>query len=164
MNTIWFLLIMLEPALLQFYIADEGFRLAQRFVHDREGIGRDIMAILSSHRLGAMGTSERSVAATYHSEERQECMQKLLDALKGHDARRYGGLTVLELERALLWGGLRFHAFENLVLTAVVTAAGCYYGGLLALNVMAGGYATLELERQYAWHYRQRSPRADCQT
>ena len=41
------------------------------------------------------------------------------------------------------------------MLTAVVTAAGCYYGGLLALNVMAGGYATLALERRYAWHYRQ---------
>ena len=89
MNTIWFLLIMLEPALLKFYIADEGSKLAQRFVHDREGIWRDIMAILSPHRLGAMGTSERGVAATYHSEERQECMQKLLDALKRHDGRRY---------------------------------------------------------------------------
>ena len=75
MNTIWFLLIMLEPKLMQIYITDEGLKLAQRFVHDREGIGRNIMAILSSHRLGAMGTSERSVAATYHSEERQECMQ-----------------------------------------------------------------------------------------
>ena len=82
-------------------------------------------------------------------------MQKLLGALKGHDARRYKGLTVLELERALFWGGLRFHAFKSPVLTAVVTAAGCYYGGLLALNVMAGGYATLALERRYAWHYRQ---------
>ena len=64
-------------------------------------------------------------------------------------------LTVLELERALFWGGLRFQAFETAVLTAVVAAAGCYYGGLLALNVMAGGYATLELERRYAWHFRQ---------
>jgi hypothetical protein len=72
-----------------FYIADEGFKLAQRFVNDREGMGRDITSILSSHRLGAMGTSERGVAATYHSEERQECMQKLLDALKRHDGRRY---------------------------------------------------------------------------
>ena len=102
MNTIWFLLIMLEPTLMQFYITDEGLKLAQRFVHDREGIGRDIMAILSSHRIGATGTSERGVAATYHSEERQKCMQKLLGALKGHDARCYNGLTVLELERALL--------------------------------------------------------------
>ena len=34
-------------------------------------------------------------------------------------------------------------------------AAGCSYGGLLALNVMAGGYATLQLERLYAWHYQQ---------
>ena len=58
------------------------------------------------------------------------------------------GLTVLELERALFWGGLRFHAFPTEVITAVVAAAGCYYGGLLALNVMAGGYATLELERR----------------
>jgi|LauGreDrversion4_1035100.scaffolds.fasta_scaffold730198_1 hypothetical protein len=87
--SIWFLLIMLEPSLIQFYIADEGFKLAQRFVNDREGMGRDITSILSSHRLGAMGTSERGVAATYHSEERQECMQKLLDALKRHDGRRY---------------------------------------------------------------------------
>ena len=102
MNTIWFLLIMLEPKLMQLYITDEGLKLAQRFVHDREGIGRDIMAILSSHRIGATGTSERGVAATYHSEERQKCMQKLLGALKGHDARCYNGLTVLELERALL--------------------------------------------------------------
>ena len=31
------------------------------------------------------------------------------------------------------------------------------HGGLLALNVMAGGYATLELERRYAWHYRLQS-------
>jgi len=37
----------------------------------------------------------------------------------------------------------------------IIAAAGCYYGGLLALNVMAGGYATLELERRYAWHFRQ---------
>jgi hypothetical protein len=37
----------------------------------------------------------------------------------------------------------------------MIAAAGCYYGGLLALSVMAGGYATLELERRYAWHYRQ---------
>ena len=50
---------------------------------------------------------------------------------------------------------LWYHAWDTAVRTAVVTAAGCYYGGLLALNVMAGGYATLELERRYAWHYRQ---------
>jgi hypothetical protein len=35
----------------------------------------------------------------------------------------------------------------------MIAAAGCYYGGLLALNLMAGGYATLELERRYAWHF-----------
>ncbi len=34
------------------------------------------------------------------------------------------GLTVLELERALFWGGLWFHAFKTAVLTAVVAAAG----------------------------------------
>ncbi|KOO53453.1 hypothetical protein Ctob_015176 [Chrysochromulina tobinii] len=82
-------------------------------------------------------------------------MQKLLFALKQTDGRRYNGLTVLELERALFWGGLQFQAFETAVLTAVVAAAGCYYGGLLALNVMAGGYATLKLECRYAWHFRQ---------
>ena len=102
MDTIWFLLIMLKPDLLKFYIADEGVRLMQRFVVDRDGMGREIKSFLSSHRIGAMGTSERGVAATYHSEERQKCMQKLLGALKGHDARCYNGLTVLELERALL--------------------------------------------------------------
>ena len=155
MNTIWFLLIVLEPVRLQFYIADEGAKLALRFLTDPEGVGRDITAILSPHRLGAMGTSERGVAATYHSEERSDCMQKLLEALKHRDDRRYKDLTVLELERALFWGGLRFHAFPTDVITAVVAAAGCYYGGLLALNVMAGGYATLELERRYAWYYRQ---------
>ena len=68
MNTIWFLLITLEAELMQFYIVDEGFRLALRFVEDREGMGRDIKSILSSNRLGAMGTSERGVAATFHSE------------------------------------------------------------------------------------------------
>ena len=155
MDTIWFLLIMLKPDLLKFYIADEGVRLMQRFVVDRDGMGREIKSFLSSHRIGAMGTSERGVAATDHSEERTGCMEQLLVALKQNDSRRYGGLTVLELERALLWGGLRYHAWDTAVRTAVVTAAGCYYGGLLALNVMAGGYATLELERRYAWHYRQ---------
>ena len=155
MDTIWFLLIMLKPDLLKFYIADEGVRLMQRFVVDRDGMGREIKSFLSTHRTGAMGTSERGVNATDHSEERTGCMEQLLVALKQNDSRRYGGLTVLELERALLWGGLRYHAWDTAVRTAVVTAAGCYYGGLLALNVMAGGYATLELERRYAWHYRQ---------
>jgi hypothetical protein len=60
---------------------------------------------------------------THHSVERQQCMQKLLFALKQTDGRRYNGLTVLELEQALFWGGLRFQAFETAVLTAVVAAA-----------------------------------------
>ena len=51
--------------------------------------------------------------------------------------------------------GTSYHAWGTAVTTAVVAAAGCYYGGLLALNVMAGGYATLQLERLYAWHYQQ---------
>ena len=83
--------------------------------------------------------------------------------LRSLEQKAKEALGSLELEGALFWGGLRFHAFKTAVLTAVVAAAGCYYGGLLALNVMAGGYATLELERTnaqrcYAWHYRVSAP------
>ena len=54
----------------------------------------------------------------------EDGMQKLLEALKHHDRQSYKDLTVLELERALFWGGLWFHAFKTAVLTAVVAAAG----------------------------------------
>lgn len=56
MNTIWFLLIMLEPSLIQFYIADEGFKLAQRFVNDREGMGKftEIIAVSRNRRHAAV--------------------------------------------------------------------------------------------------------------
>ena len=77
-----------------------------------------------------------------------------LCALKAKDGRRYGGLTVLELERALLWGGLRYHAW------ALGHCGDDGSGGLLLWQPAraqrdGGGYATLQLERLYAWHYQQ---------
>ena len=61
--------------------------------------------------------------------------------LRSLEQKAKEALGSLELEGALFWGGLRFHAFKTAVLTAVVAAAGCYYGGLLALNVMAATMA-----------------------
>ncbi len=47
---------MLEPSLIQFYIADEGFKLAQRFVNDREGMGKftEIIAVSRNRRHAAV--------------------------------------------------------------------------------------------------------------
>ena len=107
MDTIWFLLIMLKPDLLKFYIADEGVRLMQRFVVDRDGMGREIKSFLSSHRIGAMGTSERGVDATDHSEERTGCMEQLLVALKQNDSKASRSMIYISSEPSLAWGWKR---------------------------------------------------------
>ena len=60
--------------------------------------------------------------------------------------KRFKNLTLDELDRALLWGCLRYRAWSDPLTMAVVSAAGCFFGGYLALNVCSGGYATPMLE------------------
>ena len=71
-------------------------------------------------------------------------MAALLKLVRTH--ARFKDLSINELDRALLWGCLRYRAWSPELTMAVVSQAGCFFGGLLALNVCNGGYATPMLE------------------
>ena len=81
-------------------------------------------------------------------------MDVFLKAVKLLDGR-FADLSILAFERALLWGALRYRAWPDPLTKAVVNVAACFYGLLLAINVMSGGYATMEIERRYALFYQQ---------
>ena len=118
--------------------------LTRRFITDREGIGRTAREPLAFHRPNAMGCSERHEVRKLMSDEFKDMLAELHASVI--QDKRFKNLSLDELDRALLWGCLRYRAWSDKLTLAVVSEAGCFFGGFLALNVCSGGYATPMLE------------------
>ena len=135
------------PDHLREYINVEGAMMEARYLLDRQGLGRLVKKLLCSNRVGANGCSERAAKRTLQDKSTLERMDLFLADVKGLDST-FASWSILEFERALLWGCMRFRplAWSDQLIFVVASEAACYYGGLLALNVFAGGFASLELE------------------
>ena len=120
--------------------------LGRRFITDRPGTGKRAKAPLSLNRTNAMGCSERAVARELMSDEFKDMLDKLHASVT--QDKRFKNLSIDELDKALLWGCLRYQAWPKEVAKAVLHEAGCFFGLLLPLNVYAGGFATAEHERK----------------
>ena len=142
------------PERLKSFLAVEGGMIRKLHLSDCQVLVKHLKSIFSSNRHGANGCSAIGITRMYHTEEHRAQMDEFLNEVKRHD-HRFADLSILAFERALLWGALRYRAWDDAVTDAVVDRAACYYGLLLAINVKAGGYATPELEQRYAWFYRQ---------
>ena len=129
---------------LRVYKREEGDMLTRRFITDREGIGRTAKESLAFHRPNAMGCSERHEVRKLMSDEFKAMLAELHASVI--QDKRFKNLSLDELDRALLWGCLRYRAWSDTLTLAVVSEAGCFFGGFLALNVCSGGYATPMLE------------------
>ena len=139
---------------LESFLAVEGGMIQKLHLSDCQVLVKHLKSIFSPHRHGANGCSAIGITRMYHTEEHRAQMDEFLNEVKRHD-HRFADLSILAFERALLWGALRYRAWDDDVTDAVVDRAACYYGLLLAINVKAGGYATPEHEQRYAWYYRQ---------
>jgi hypothetical protein len=113
-----------------------------------------LRALHSSNRLAASGTSSIGIERMFHTAEHLAKMDEFLEKVKQLDPS-FADLPVLVFERALLWCALRYRAWPDALTEAIVKVAACYYGLLLAINVMSGGYATMQAERLYARYYQQ---------
>ena len=142
------------PEHLESFLAVEGGTIQKLHLSDCRVLVKHLKSIFSPNRHGANGCSAIGITRMYHTEEHRAQMDEFLNEVKRHD-HRFADLSILAFERALLWGALRYRAWDDAVTDAVVDRAACYYGLLLAINVKAGGYATPELEQRYAWFYRQ---------
>ena len=142
------------PERLKSFLAVEGGMIQKLHLSDCQVLVKHLKSIFSPNRHGANGCSAIGITRMYHTEEHRAQMDEFLNEVKRHD-HRFADLSILAFERALLWGALRYRAWDDAVTDAVVDRAACYYGLLLAINVKAGGYATPELEQRYAWFYRQ---------
>ena len=142
------------PERLKSFLAVEGGMIQKLHLSDCRVLVKHLKSIFSPNRHGANGCSAIGITRMYHTEEHRAQMDEFLNEVKRHD-HRFADLSILAFERALLWGALRYRAWDDDVTDAVVDRAACYYGLLLAINVKAGGYATPELEQRYAWFYRQ---------
>ena len=142
------------PERLKSFLAVEGGMIQKLHLSDCQVLVKHLKSIFSPNRHGANGCSAIGITRMYHTEEHRAQMDEFLNEVKRHD-HRFADLSILAFERALLWGALRYRAWDDAVTDAVVDRAACYYGLLLAINVKAGGYATPEHEQRYAWFYRQ---------
>ena len=142
------------PERLKSFLAVEGGMIQKLHLSDCQVLVKHLKSIISPKRHGANGCSAIGITRMYHTEEHRAQMDESLNEVKRHD-HRFADLSILAFERALLWGALRYRAWDDAVTDAVVDRAACYYGLLLAINVKAGGYATPEHEQRYAWFYRQ---------
>ena len=142
------------PEHLKSFLDVEGGMIRKLYLSDCQVLVKHLKSLFSSNRHGANGCSAIGITRMYHTEEHRAQMDEFLNEVKRHD-HRFADLSILAFERALLWGALRYRAWDDAVTDAVVDRAACYYGLLLAINVKAGGYATPELEQRYAWFYRQ---------
>ena len=139
---------------LESFLDVEGGMIRKLYLSDCQVLVKHLKSIFSPNRHGANGCSAIGITRMYHTEEHRAQMDEFLNEVKRHD-HRFADLSILAFERALLWGALRYRAWDDDVTDAVVDRAACYYGLLLAINVKAGGYATPEHEQRYAWFYRQ---------
>ena len=139
---------------LESYLDVEGGMIQKLHLSDCQVLVEHLKRLKSPNRHGANGCSAIGITRMYHTEEHRAQMDEFLNEVKRHD-HRFADLSILAFERALLWGALRYRAWDDAVTDAVVDRAACYYGLLLAINVKAGGYATPEHEQRYAWYYRQ---------
>jgi hypothetical protein len=153
MNDLYWLVRDHHEAALRLYANEQRDMLGRRFITDRPGIGKTAKAPLSLNRTNAMGCSERAVARELMSDEFKDMLDKLHTSVI--QDTRFEELSIDELDRALLWGCLRYQAWPKEVAKAVLHEAGCFFGLLLPLNVYAGGFATAEHERKYAWYHHQ---------
>ena len=144
MDTLYWLIRNIYKQLLRVYLRMQGDMLTRRFITERETTGRKIRGALALHRSNAVGCSERAEARKFMSVGYRVMLAALLMLVRT-DAR-FKDLSINELDRALLWGCLRYRAWSPELTMAVVSQAGCFFGGLLALNVCNGGYATPMLE------------------
>ena len=142
------------PERLKSFLAVEGGMIQKLHLSDCQVLVKHLKSIFSPNRHGANGCSAIGITRMYHTEEHRAQMDEFLNEVKRHD-HRFADLSILAFERALLWGALRYRAWDDDVTDAVVDRAACYYGLLLAINVKAGGYATPEHEQRYAWYNRQ---------
>jgi len=153
MNDLYWLVRDHHEAALRLYANEQRDMLGRRLITDRPGIGKTAKAPLSLNRTNAMGCSERAVARELMSDEFKDMLDKLHASVI--QDTRFEDLSIDELDRALLWGCLRYQAWPKEVAKAVLHEAGCFFGLLLPLNVYAGGFATAEHERKHAWYYLQ---------
>jgi hypothetical protein len=135
-----------HEAALRLYANEQRDMLGRRFITDRPGTGKRAKAPLSLNRTNAMGCSERAVARELMSDEFKDMLDKLHASVT--QDKRFKNLSIDELDKALLWGCLRYQAWPKEVAKAVLHEAGCFFGLLLPLNVYAGGFATAEHERK----------------
>ena len=122
--------------------------LTRRFVTEREVIGRTAKEALALHRLNAMGCSERAEARKLMSKEYKDMLDHLHACVKQDG--RFKDISLNELDRALLWGCLRYRAWSDKLTLAVVSEAGCFFGAMIAINVYNGGYSDRELDGRCA--------------
>ena len=144
MDALYWLIRNIYKPLLRVYLKMQGDMLTRRFITERETTGRKVRGALALHRSNAVGCSERAEARKFMSVGYRVMLAALLMLVRT-DAR-FKDLSINELDRALLWGCLRYRAWSPELTMAVVSQAGCFFGGLLALNVCNGGYATPMLE------------------
>ena len=142
------------PEELAYYLDAECPMLKERYVSDPKGFGKFLRSLHSSNRLAASGTSSIGIERMFHTAEHLAKMDEFLEKVKRLDPS-FADLPVLVFERALLWGALRYRAWPDALTEAIVKVAACYYGLLLAINVMSGGYATMQTERLYARYFQQ---------
>jgi hypothetical protein len=142
------------PEELAYYLDVELTMLKERYVSDPKGFGKFLRSLHSSNRLAASGTSSIGIERMFHTAEHLAKMDEFLEKVKQLDPS-FADLPVLVFERALLWGALRYRAWPDALTEAIVKVAACYYGLLLAINVMSGGYATMQTERLYARYFQQ---------
>ena len=142
------------PEELAYYLDVECAMLKRRYVSDPKGFGKFLRSLHSSNRLAASGTSSIGIERMFHTAEHLAKMDEFLEKVKRLDPS-FADLPVLVFERALLWGALRYRAWPDALTEAIVKVAACYYGLLLAINVMSGGYATMQTERLYARYFQQ---------
>jgi hypothetical protein len=142
-NVYWLVRNDFKPQL-RVYVHEQGDMLTRRFVTEREVIGRTAKEALAFHRLNAMGCSERAEVRKLMSKEYKDMLDHLHACVKQDG--RFKDISLNELDRALLWGCLRYRTWSDKLTLAVVSEAGCFFGGLMALNVCSGGYATPMLE------------------
>ena len=120
----------------------------RRFITERETTGRTAKETLASHRINAMGCSERAALRKLMSDE----YNAMLDELHASVIldKRFKNLSLDELDRALLWGCLRYRAWSDELTLAVVSEASCFFGAMIAINVYNGGYSDRELDGRCA--------------